>query len=308
MYICAPTNLQAHGRYLHPYSLLQDTLHLLRFLLHHPSELKDRYIHALCKELQIRKEYLREEPVETIYFGGGTPSQLAEEDFREIFETIRKYYGMEHCREITLEANPDDLTEEYAVMLQRLPFNRISMGIQTFDDATLKLLNRRHNAAQAINAVHHCRRAGFNNISIDLIYGLPGETDKRWKRDLQQAVSLNVEHISAYHLTYEEGTRIYELLQTHRIREVDEESSLRFFSTLMDTLGSAGYEHYEISNFCRPGMYSRHNTSYWKEFPTWVAVLRHIHSTQIPVSGTYPRWKTTYIPSKTITAGSKMNI
>ena len=231
------------------------------------SELKDRYIHALCKELQIRKEYLREEPVETIYFGGGTPSQLAEEDFREIFETIRKYYGMEHCREITLEANPDDLTEEYAVMLQRLPFNRISMGIQTFDDATLKLLNRRHNAAQAVNAVHHCRRAGFNNISIDLIYGLPGETDERWKRDLQQAVSLNVEHISAYHLTYEEGTRIYELLQTHRIREVDEESSLRFFSTLMDTLGSAGYEHYEISNFCRPGMYSRHNTSYWKGIP-----------------------------------------
>ena len=161
------------------------------------SELKSRYIHALCKELQMRKEYLRGEPVETIYFGGGTPSQLAEEDFREVFETIRKYYGMEHCREITLEANPDDLTEAYAAMLQNLPFNRISMGIQTFDDSTLKLLNRRHNAAQAVNAVKHCRHAGFNNISIDLIYGLPGETDERWKRDLQQAVSLNVEHISA---------------------------------------------------------------------------------------------------------------
>ena len=183
------------------------------------SELKSRYIHALCKELQMRKEYLRGEPVETIYFGGGTPSQLAEEDFREVFETIRKYYGMEHCREITLEANPDDLTEAYAAMLQNLPFNRISMGIQTFDDSTLKLLNRRHNAAQAVNAVKHCRHAGFNNISIDLIYGLPGETDERWKRDLQQAVSLNVEHISAYHLTYEEGTRIYELLQAHRIRK-----------------------------------------------------------------------------------------
>lgn len=127
----------------------------------------------------MRKEYLRGEPVETIYFGGGTPSQLAEEDFREVFETIRKYYGMEHCREITLEANPDDLTEAYAAMLQNLPFNRISMGIQTFDDSTLKLLNRRHNAAQAVNAVKHCRHAGFNNISIDLIYGLPGETDER---------------------------------------------------------------------------------------------------------------------------------
>ena len=227
------------------------------------SELKSRYIHALCKELQMRKEYLRGEPVETIYFGGGTPSQLAEEDFREVFETIRKYYGMEHCREITLEANPDDLTEAYAAMLQNLPFNRISMGIQTFDDSTLKLLNRRHNAAQAVNAVKHCRHAGFNNISIDLIYGLPGETDERWKRDLQQAVSLNVEHISAYHLTYEEGTRIYELLQAHRIREVDEESSVRFFSTLIDTLGSAGYEHYEISNFAKPGFRSRHNLKYW---------------------------------------------
>ena len=231
------------------------------------SELKSRYIHALCKELQMRKEYLRGEPVETVYFGGGTPSQLAEEDFREVFETIRKYYGMEHCREITLEANPDDLTEEYTAMLQQLPFNRISMGIQTFDDATLKLLNRRHDAEQAVKAVHHCRRAGFNNISIDLIYGLPGETDERWKRDLQQAVSLGVEHISAYHLTYEEGTHIYELLQAHRIHEVDEESSVRFFSTLMDTLDNAGYEHYEISNFCRPGYYSRHNTSYWKGIP-----------------------------------------
>ena len=231
------------------------------------SELKDRYIHALCKELQIRKEYLREEPVETIYFGGGTPSQLAEEDFREIFETIRKYYGMEHCREITLEANPDDLTEEYAVMLQRLPFNRISMGIQTFDDATLQLLNRRHNATQAIEAVKRCRQAGFQNISIDLIYGLPGETEQRWAQDLQQAVSLDVEHISAYHLIYEEGTPLYKMLQQHSVSQVDEDSSLNFFSTLIDTLSAAGYEHYEISNFCKPGMYSRHNTSYWQGIP-----------------------------------------
>lgn len=231
------------------------------------SDLKGRYIRALCEELRMRKDYLRGAPVETIYFGGGTPSQLAEEDFRSIFETIGQCYGMEHCREITLEANPDDLNETYTAMLRQLPFNRISMGIQTFDDATLKLLNRRHNAAQAIDAVDRCRRAGFGNLSIDLIYGLPGETDERWERDLQQAVRLNVEHISAYHLTYEEGTRIYELLQAHRIREVDEESSLRFFTTLTDTLGKAGYEHYEISNFCRPGMYSRHNTAYWEGIP-----------------------------------------
>ena len=226
------------------------------------SELKQQYIRALCTELKTRKGYLKEEPIETIYFGGGTPSQLAHEDFEQIFRTIKEVYGTEHAEEITLEANPDDLTEEYVSMLRTLPFNRISMGIQTFDAPTLKLLNRRHNAAQAIAAVHRLRQAGFRNISIDLIYGLPDETDQRWERDLQQAVGLDVEHISAYHLTYEKGTRIYEMLQSHRISEVDEESSVRFFSALMDTLGAAGYEHYEISNFCKPGMYSRHNTAY----------------------------------------------
>lgn len=231
------------------------------------SELKQQYVRALCQELRMRKEYLKGEAIETIYFGGGTPSQLDEEDFRQVFETIEVEYGMQSVKEITLEANPDDLTETYVAMLRTLPFNRISMGIQTFDDPTLKLLNRRHNGTQAIRAVERCRQAGFRNISIDLIYGLPGETHERWKQDLQQAVGLDVEHISAYHLTYEEGTRIYEMLHAHTIREVDEESSVGFFSTLMDTLGTAGYEHYEISNFCKPGMYSRHNTSYWQGIP-----------------------------------------
>ena len=142
------------------------------------SELKQQYIRALCTELKTRKGYLKEEPIETIYFGGGTPSQLAHEDFEQIFRTIKEVYGTEHAEEITLEANPDDLTEEYVSMLRTLPFNRISMGIQTFDAPTLKLLNRRHNAAQAIAAIHCLRQAGFRNISIDLIYGLPDETDR----------------------------------------------------------------------------------------------------------------------------------
>lgn len=228
------------------------------------SELKSQYIRALCRELTERKEYLKGEAVETIYFGGGTPSQLSEEDFKEVFKTIEQVYGMREATEITLEANPDDLTEEYIGMLHTLPFNRISMGIQTFDDATLQLLNRRHNATQAIEAVKRCRQAGFQNISIDLIYGLPGETEQRWAQDLQQAVSLDVEHISAYHLIYEEGTPLYKMLQQHSVSQVDEDSSLNFFSTLIDTLSAAGYEHYEISNFCKPGMYSRHNTSYWQ--------------------------------------------
>ena len=231
------------------------------------SELKTRYVHALCRELEIRKEYLTGEPVETIYFGGGTPSQLEEADFKRIFETIQENYGMEHCREITLEANPDDLSQEYLKMLSFLPFNRISMGIQTFDDTTLQLLKRRHSSQTAVEAVRRCREAGFQNISIDLIYGLPGETKERWENDLRQAIRLDVEHISAYHLTYEEDTPIYNMLKQHQIEEVDEDSSLQFFTLLIEHLQNAGYEHYEISNFCRPGKYSRHNTSYWRGIP-----------------------------------------
>lgn len=230
------------------------------------SNLKSVFINALCKELSQRKDYLQE-PIETIYFGGGTPSQLSEDDFIKVFDAIKQNFGMENAKEITLEANPDDLTEEYIDMLCRLPFNRISIGIQTFNDTTLSLLKRRHDANQAINAVRSCRQAGFQNISIDLIYGLPGETELRWQQDLQQALALDVEHISAYHLTYEKGTPIYKMLQRDQIKEVDENRSIHFFTTLIDTLSTAGYEHYEISNFCKPGKYSMHNTSYWKGIP-----------------------------------------
>lgn len=231
------------------------------------SELKERYIHALCHELETRRQYLQGEPIETIYFGGGTPSQLSGEDFQQVFDTIEKTYSIGQVQEITLEANPDDLTPQYVQTLANLPFNRISMGLQTFDEATLRLLNRRHTAAQAITAIERCREAGFRNISIDLIYGLPGETAERWEHDLAQAIALNPEHISAYHLIYEEGTPIYKMLQQHRVCEVDEESSVHFFSNLIDRLTTAGYEHYEISNFCRPGYHSRHNTSYWQGIP-----------------------------------------
>lgn len=230
-------------------------------------ELKSLYIQALCRELEMRKDYLKGEKIETIYFGGGTPSQLAEEDFKQIFSTVQEHYGMEYCKEITLEANPDDLSQEYLCQLSTLPFNRISMGIQTFDDPTLKLLKRRHNAQTAIDAIDKCRQAGFRNISIDLIYGLPGESKERWLNDLKQAIKLDVEHISAYHLIYEENTPIYKMLKQHQIQEIDEDSSLQFFTLLIEELQKAGYEHYEISNFCRPGKYSRHNTSYWKGIP-----------------------------------------
>lgn len=230
-------------------------------------EQKTAYIRALCHELTDRKNYLKGEPIETIYLGGGTPSQLAKEDFEAIFSHIYKVYKVTPNAEITLEANPDDLTSEYISMLRTFPFNRISMGIQTFQETTLKQLQRRHTADQAIRAFQGCRTAGFQNISIDLMYGLPGETLTSWKKDLKQALSLHPEHISAYHLIYEEGTPLWKLREQHKVEEADEDLSVSLFGTLIDELTTAGYEHYEISNFCRPGKYSRHNTSYWRGIP-----------------------------------------
>ena len=197
------------------------------------SEKKTAYVSSLCRELEMRKDYVSGESIETIYFGGGTPSQLSQEDFIRIFSLIYKVYNVEPDAEITLEANPDDLTPEYITMLRSLPFNRLSMGIQTFNEDTLKLLQRRHTAAQAIHAFNDCRRAGFHNISIDLMYGLPGETLDSWQKDLVQAINLHPEHISAYHLIYEENTVLWKLREQHKVAEADEDLSVALFSTLL---------------------------------------------------------------------------
>ena len=227
------------------------------------SEKKAEYVHALVRELEMRKDYVGDEEIETIYLGGGTPSQLSQEELEEIFAYIYKVYKVTPDAEITLEANPDDLTPEYVSMLRTLPVNRISMGIQTFQEETLKLLHRRHTAQQAIEVFRRCREAGFQNISIDLMYGLPGETLETWEQDLQQAVDLRPEHISAYHLIYEEGTTLWNLREQNKVEEAEEELSLTLFKTLIERLTKAGYQHYEISNFCLPGLHSRHNSSYW---------------------------------------------
>lgn len=229
--------------------------------------LKSRYVDALCQELAMRQNYLHDATIGTLYFGGGTPSQLSEDDFRRIFNKIEEVYDLDTCEEITLEANPDDLTDDYVMMLTTLPFNRISMGIQTFHEPTLQLIGRRHTAQEAIEAVRRCQQHGFSNISIDLIYGLPGETPEQWKEDLQKAFSLEVQHISAYHLTYEHGTRLWQMLQKHEIAEVDEDTSVELFRILCQEMHKAGYEHYEISNFALPGFRSRHNSAYWHEVP-----------------------------------------
>ena len=227
----------------------------------------DRYIEALCAELEQRKDYLEDEEIETVYMGGGTPSQLQEKHFEALFDTLYHHYSIRPDAEITIEANPDDLHPTYIRMLRHFPFNRLSMGIQTFNDATLSVLQRRHNARQALEAFWNCREAGFGNISIDLMYGLPGETLATWQADLKQAVTLHPEHISAYHLTYENGTELWKMKRDRRINETSEENSLEFYNMLTERLKASGYIHYEISNFCLPGQFSRHNSSYWKGIP-----------------------------------------
>ena len=224
---------------------------------------KEPYLVALQQEMELRKEYLSGETIETIYFGGGTPSQLQAADFSRIFDTINRLFRVSDDSEITLEANPDDLQPAYVGMLRQFPFNRISMGVQSFDDADLRFLNRRHDSRQAVRAVELCQDAGITNVSIDLIYGLPGQTVERWDRNLEAAIRLDVPHLSAYHLIYEEGTALYKLLEAGRVTPVEESVSVDLFTRLIDRLTAAGYLHYEISNFARPGSFSRHNSSYW---------------------------------------------
>ena len=211
----------------------------------------------------------KDDEIGTIYLGGGTPSQLTPAQLRQLFIYINKVYG-EGAEEITIEVNPDDVTVEFAAVLQQLPINRVSMGIQTFDDQCLQFLHRRHTARQAIEAVDRLRFAGIQTISIDLMYGFPGETLTDWEKDIEAALALNVEHISAYCLMIEEGTPLHQLrIKNLEFREAfpSEELERLMYYTLIDHLTAAGYEHYEISNFAKKGFRSRHNFNYWNGTP-----------------------------------------
>ena len=235
-------------------------------------DLRQRYVDAVCRELSIRGT-----EVCTIYLGGGTPSQLTIQQLRQIFEALYIYNKVEKDTEVTIEVNPDDITEEYAKALTTLPVNRISMGIQTFDDQRLHFLRRRHTSDQAVNAVKTLRHAGFQNISIDLMYGFPDETLEEWMSDLSQAIALNVEHISTYCLMIEEDTPLYQQFQQGHIVEPNEELERQMYEVLIDQLQAAGYEHYEISNFARTGYRSRHNSSYWTGIP-YIGIGAAAHS------------------------------
>ena len=243
-------------------------------------KLRDDYTDALCREMQMRPAKAAlgsNETIETIYLGGGTPSQLNGSQLNQIFSAIRKNYTLAENMEITMECNPDDVTGDFCETLKQLPINRISMGAQTFCNERLRFLHRRHNAGEVEEAVTRLRNIGIRNISIDLMFGFPEESLSQWMSDIRHAIQLEVEHISAYSLMYEEGTPLYHMLKQGKISEIDEETSRKMYETLIDQLTGAGYEHYEISNFAHPGFRSRHNSSYWHEVP-YIGIGAAAHS------------------------------
>lgn len=230
---------------------------------------RSAYIDSLIHEMQLRTDFLpqgNDATINTIYIGGGTPSQISRTDIDRLFNNIYKVYGCKSS-ETTVEVNPDDVDANLVRCLVNNGVNRVSMGAQTFDDERLRWLHRRHSSKQVYEAVDCLRHGGIARISVDLMYGFPNQTAEQWQYDIDEVIKLGVEHVSAYSLMYEEGTPLYRLLEKHEIKENDEELSLLMYNTLVEQLRSAGYEHYEVSNFALPGCRAQHNSSYWNDTP-----------------------------------------
>jgi oxygen-independent coproporphyrinogen-3 oxidase len=223
------------------------------------------FIDALLKEASLRKDYLGEDSVSTIYLGGGTPSVFSIKDLGTILNHVKKLFRVTEDCEISIELNPDDVNEAYLEGLKNLNINRISLGIQSWRDADLKLLNRRHDSARAVTALKETLNAGFKNVTIDLIYGIPGMSLKDWESNLDFTFSFDIMHLSAYHLTFEPGTVFGKMLEKGDISEIDEDDSAAQFNLLIEKAESEGFIQYEISNFGKPGYFSIHNSNYWKQ-------------------------------------------
>jgi oxygen-independent coproporphyrinogen-3 oxidase len=219
---------------------------------------------AIIREIEQEKDFLEGEELATIYLGGGTPSVLEPGDIERVLETIKANFTLGKEIEITLEANPDDLEPDYLDALAACGINRLSIGIQSFFDADLERMNRRHTACQAKSCIENALAAGFRNLNLDLMYGLPDQREEQWVLNITTALKYNPAHIAAYHLSYEPGTVLRQRLKKQMIHSVPEEKSLDFFRTLVTIMKNAGYQHYEISNFALPGFISKHNSAYWK--------------------------------------------
>eukprot|EP01037_Dinobryon_pediforme_P012032 gene12032-12122_t len=225
---------------------------------------KDELLQAIVKEIKLQKAYLEQETIETIYFGGGTPSLLSGDELNLIIGTITQTHAVSNNAEITLEANPDDLGKEKLNAIRKTDINRLSIGIQSFFDEDLKWMNRAHRADDAESAVKRAQDLGLENITADLIYGYPLLTDQKWKQNLDTLFGLAIPHVSSYSMTVEPRTALASFIKNKKQPAMDEQQSAAQFIFLMDAMQEKGFEHYEISNFCKPGHYSRHNANYWK--------------------------------------------
>lgn len=222
---------------------------------------REQLIQSIAQELINRAGI---EDVETIYFGGGTPSLLTANEIEFLLETIRNHYQLSTDCEVTLEGNPDDLTTDYLNDLKRLGVHRLSIGIQAFQDDLLRLMNRAHNVTEALSCVQNAHNIGFQSVNVDLIYGIPGLTLEQWQDNLNRILELPIQHVSCYHLTIEPNTVFNQWQKKGKLQESDDEHSLTQFKMLRQTLLNGGFDHYEVSNFCRPGFPSKHNSSYWQ--------------------------------------------
>ena len=223
---------------------------------------------AIEKEILLRKD-LHHSTINTVYFGGGTPSLIPIPLLNKLLDSIRSKFNLVNDAEITLEANPDDINKINAHAWREAGINRFSIGIQSFFEKDLEWMNRAHNAAQSITCIETIQNAGFDNFSIDLIYGTPGQTIENWSKNLDIAFSFNIPHLSCYALTVEENTALHKMIANKKKEDVDSDNQALFFETLMARAKEAGYSHYEISNFAKPGMESKHNSSYWDGTPYW---------------------------------------
>ncbi|APU68565.1 radical SAM family heme chaperone HemW [Christiangramia flava] len=248
------------GIYLH-IPFCKQACHYCDFHFSTSTRKKSRLVDMLCREMILRKSEIPAS-VETIYFGGGTPSLLSSEELQQIFETIFSNFQVAEDAEITLEANPDDLSEEKIAQLAASPVNRLSIGVQSFFEDDLKLMNRAHNETEALESLQAAKKH-FENISIDLIYGIPGLTDEKWKENLKIALELEIPHISSYALTIEADTALEKFIEKGKLQPVEDEQYRRQFDILVQTLTQAGFEHYEFSNYGKTGFHSRNNMAYW---------------------------------------------
>jgi oxygen-independent coproporphyrinogen-3 oxidase len=251
------------GIYVH-IPFCKQACHYCDFSFSTTMKTKDWMLESIQQELVERKDDLGGESIDTIYFGGGTPSLLTAAELKVFFETIHKHYNVSSNAEITLEANPDDLTIPAIRALAKSPINRLSIGIQSFREEDLKWMNRAHNAQEALTSVKASQDAGIEDISIDLIYGLPQRTNAQWLANLKQGFALDVKHLSAYCLTVEPGTALGNFVDKGIVIPTEDGEAAEQFDILLEQVELNGWEQYEISNFCRDGSYSRHNSSYWK--------------------------------------------